>query len=154
MFQRLREARENEGGFTLIELLVVIIIIAILAAIAIPVFLKQREKGWKSQTESAAKNAATAMESWGTENGGDYTGACGGALATSCGAFTTALPGADNKLDDNGLKMAPDVSLDVIEAETTGYCLHATHDNLSSYNVYFTSASGAPSTTACTAATQ
>ena len=72
MFQRLREARENEGGFTLIELLVVIIIIAILAAIAIPVFLKQREKGWKSQAESGVKNAATAMESYGTENGGSY----------------------------------------------------------------------------------
>ncbi|MFN2588107.1 MAG: prepilin-type N-terminal cleavage/methylation domain-containing protein, partial [Actinomycetota bacterium] len=62
MFQRFHAAtEEREGGFTLIELLVVIIIIAILAAIAIPVFLKQREKGWKSQAESAVKNAATAV---------------------------------------------------------------------------------------------
>jgi prepilin-type N-terminal cleavage/methylation domain-containing protein len=33
---------EREEGFTLIELLVVIVIIAILATIAIPVFLRQR----------------------------------------------------------------------------------------------------------------
>ena len=154
MFQRLRESRENEGGFTLIELLVVIIIIAILAAIAIPVFLKQREKGWKSQTESAVKNAATAAESWGTDNGGTYVGLCGGASATTCGEFdNTASAGVANRLMDNGLKMAPAVNLRVIRADATGYCLAATHDNLQAapvYTVYFASSSGAPSTTPCT----
>ncbi|HXK40012.1 MAG TPA: prepilin-type N-terminal cleavage/methylation domain-containing protein, partial [Candidatus Paceibacterota bacterium] len=63
MLKAFHEKRE-EGGFTLIELLVVILIIAILAAIAIPVFLNQRKKGWISQMESALKNAATAQESF------------------------------------------------------------------------------------------
>src|SRR3712207_213729 len=56
MFQRFHAMKERkEEGFTLIELLVVILIIAILAAIAIPVFLNQRKKGWVSQSESALK---------------------------------------------------------------------------------------------------
>ena len=61
MFQRFHAMREErEGGFTLIELLVVILIIAILAAIAIPVFLNQRKKGWTSQVHprSRTRNGA------------------------------------------------------------------------------------------------
>ena len=72
MLARIRKSQE-EGGFTLIELLVVIIIIGILAAIAIPTFLRQREKGWLAAVKSDVKNAATAEESYGTDNDGQYT---------------------------------------------------------------------------------
>jgi type IV pilus assembly protein PilA len=77
MLQRLRDKRENEGGFTLIELLVVVLIIAILAAIAIPVFLNQREKAYKADVQSTLRNAATAAESYATGNDanpGSYAG--------------------------------------------------------------------------------
>ena len=49
MLSRIRKSMdEREEGFTLIELLVVMIIIGILAAIAIPVFLNQRNSGYDS----------------------------------------------------------------------------------------------------------
>jgi type IV pilus assembly protein PilA len=75
MYQRYHAMKERrEGGFTLIELLVVILIIAILAAIAIPVFLRQRERAYVAQAESALKNGATAAESFATQNNGSYSG--------------------------------------------------------------------------------
>ena len=42
----------------------VVIVIGILASIAVPVFYKQRERGWDAAVRSDVRNAATAQETF------------------------------------------------------------------------------------------
>jgi type IV pilus assembly protein PilA len=70
MLARMRQSAktENDGGFTLIELLVVMIIIGILAAIAIPVFLNQRQKAQDSATKSDVSSLGKEVSTYFVDN--------------------------------------------------------------------------------------
>ena len=69
MLTRIQRAKEKgEAGFTLIELLVVVAIIGILAAIAIPVFLNQRNSARDASVKADLNSVAKALETGYTVN--------------------------------------------------------------------------------------
>ena len=115
MLARLRKMQEeNEGGFTLIELLVVIIIIGILAAIAIPVFLQQRKKGYDAAIKSDLVAAATAEETYLTDFN-TYTDSTANLATSETFKFSAAGDYTNNTQ-----------ALTIVSNTNQGYCITGT----------------------------
>ncbi len=81
MTKRISAAGRAEDGFTLIELLVVILIIGILAAVALPSFLNQKNKAIDASAKELAHGAQIAAETYATDHSGSYSGLTAAALS-------------------------------------------------------------------------
>ena len=65
-------SRASKSGFTLIELMIVIAIIAILAAVLVPNFIRARAQGQLTACKSNLRTIATAVEMYAVDNGARY----------------------------------------------------------------------------------
>jgi len=104
-----REWRDDQG-VTLIELLVVVIIVGVLAAIAVPNFFVQRQKGYDGDAKSDLRSMASAQKTYATDLTAFVT--CSGATACK----------NSSSLGGYGFRASTGVKIASVADGTNGFC--------------------------------
>jgi type IV pilus assembly protein PilA len=120
MLLKLRQRMaSDESGFTLVELLVVMLIIGLLAAIAIPAFFNQRQKAKDTSAKEMARTAETAMETYATDNNGNYTAPASGTLSAALNNIEPSINLPPSNGNDPYLSGATSGSATTYEVDVT-----------------------------------
>jgi len=107
--------RQKQAGFSLIELLIVVAIILIIAAIAIPSFLRSKMAANESSAAQTVRDINTAEEAYTIQFGAGYSTS----LANLGGTGSTATP-------TNALLLDPVVSTGTKDGFTFAYAVTGT----------------------------
>ncbi|GAA0635616.1 hypothetical protein GCM10009547_44710 [Sporichthya brevicatena] len=105
-------ARPDDPGFSMIELLVVILVIGVLAAIALPSYLGQRDKAHQAGEKADARSVAAEIETFFVD-AHRYPQA--GDLSWSAGPRTIDFPG------DGGVHLSPNNEARIVSDVDAGH---------------------------------
>ncbi len=139
MITKLRKRIESEKGFTLIEMLIVIIILGILLAIAVPAYLKFKDRANNSAAQANIRSMVPAVEAYNADNNGYASMTIGGSGSTSLQAtYDSALKGWD---------AATSSGVTILSKSASTYCVKSV---MGTQTYYKNGPGNDISTTACT----
>lgn len=112
-----RPQRGADEGFTLVEVLVVMLIVGVLAAIAIPIFLHERENAKDATAKSDLRTVAFTLEGYYTHNQTYATPSQSGATLSVGTDTATLTPGDTVTVTFNGVAGTA--------GSSTAYCIES-----------------------------